>query len=62
MEVVSTSNLVSSENKKITTASYFQTMAMKSSVMPHNLIRGQMHIYKYEASLSFMMAELSEVP
>ena len=41
MEVVSTSNLVFWENEKITTASNFQTMAMKSPVMPHDLIRGQ---------------------
>ena len=40
MGVVSTSNLVSSENEK-TPACNFQTMAMNSFVMPHNLIRGQ---------------------
>ena len=47
MEVVSTTNLVSSENEKITTASHFQTMAMKSSVMPHDLMRGQIGSYAY---------------
>ena len=47
MEVVSTWNLVSSENEKIT-ASNFQTMAMKSSsVMPHDLMRGQIGSYSY---------------
>ena len=66
MEVVSTSKFVSLENEKITTASNFQTMAMKSSVMPHDLMRGQIgryaHIYKCEAFHSFMMAELSKAP
>ena len=47
MEVVSTSNLVSSENEKITTAFNFQTMAMKSSVTPHGLMRGQIGSYEY---------------
>ena len=48
MEVVSTSNLVFSENEKITTASNFQTIAMKpSSVMPHDLMRGQIGSYSY---------------
>ena len=47
MEVVSTWNLVSSENEKITTASNFQIMAMKSSVMPRDLIRGQIGSYAY---------------
>ena len=42
MEVVSTSNLVSLENKKKTTACNFQTMAMNSLVIPHEYI----HIYK----------------
>ena len=46
MEVVSTSNLVSSENEKIA-ASNFQTMVMKSSVMPHDLMRGQIESYAY---------------
>ena len=52
MEVLSTSNLASSENEKITTACNFQTMAMNSAVMPHDLIKGQigtLHICKYEA-------------
>ena len=58
MEVVSTSNLVSSETKKTTTACNFQTIAMNSFVVPHDLMRGQigwkrdrgldMHICKYE--------------
>ena len=47
MEVVSTSNLVSSENEKIITAFNFQTMAMKSSVMPHDLMRDQIGTYAY---------------
>ena len=47
MEVVSTSNLVSLENEKTTTTN-FQTMAMKSSsVMPHDLMRGQIGSYSY---------------
>ena len=47
MEVVSTSNLVSSENGKITTACNFQTMAMNSSFIPHDLMRGQIGRYAY---------------
>ena len=47
MEVVSASNLVSSENEKITTASNFQKMAMKSSVMPHDLMIAQIGSYAY---------------
>ena len=47
MEVVSTLNLVSLENEKITTACNFQTMAMNSSVMPHDLMRGQIGSYAY---------------
>ena len=50
MEVVSTSNLVSSENKenrtkkkqKKTIACDFQTMAMNSFVIPHDLMTVQM--------------------
>ena len=41
MEVVSTSNLVSSENKKTTTVCNFQTMVMISFVIPHDLMRDQ---------------------
>ena len=40
MEVVSISNLVSSE-KEETTACNFQIMAMNSFVMPHDLMRDQ---------------------
>ena len=46
MEVVSTSNLVSSQNEE-TTASNFQTMAMKSSAMQHDLMTGQIGSYAY---------------
>ena len=47
MEVVSTSNLVSSENeKKKEKAAYnFQTMAMKSVVMPRDWPDGNLFIY-----------------
>ena len=47
MEVVSTSNLVSSENgKKKKKAAYnFQTMAMKSVVMPRDWPDGNLFIY-----------------
>ena len=50
MGVVSTSNLVSSENekkKKRKTACDFQTMAINSFVIPHDLMRGQMGTYAY---------------
>ena len=47
MEVVSTSNLVSSENEETKTACNFQTMAMNSFVMPHDLMRGQIGSYAY---------------
>ena len=53
MEVVSTSNLVSSENKenrtkkRQTIACDFQTMAMNSFVIPHDLMTGQMGTYAY---------------
>ena len=46
MEIVSTSNLVSSENEK-KTAFNFQTMAANSFVIPHDLMRGQMGTYAY---------------
>ena len=52
MEVVSTSNLVSSENKKTTTACNFQIMAIKSYVIPHNLMRCQ-RIYAYMQTWSY---------
>ena len=45
MDVVSTSNLVSSENEKKTTACNFQTMAMNSFVISHDLMRRQMGTY-----------------
>ena len=48
MEVVSTSNLVFSENeKKKKTASNFKTRAMNSSVMPHDLMTDQIGSYAY---------------
>ena len=47
MEVVSTSNLVSSENEKITTACILQTMVMNFFVMPHDLMRDQIGSYAY---------------
>ena len=53
MEVVSTSNLAFSENEKKTTASNFQTMAMKSSVIPHDLMRNQIGKYAYIQIQSF---------
>ena len=45
MEVVSTSNLVSSENEKTTTACNFQTMARNSFVILHELMGGQTGTY-----------------
>ena len=53
MEVVSTSNLVSSENEKTTTACNFQTMAMNSFVMAHDLMRGQIRSYAYMQEWSY---------
>ena len=47
MEVVSISNLVSSEAEKTTIASNFQTMPINSFVMPHDLMRGQIGSYGY---------------
>ena len=41
VEVVSTSNLVSSENEKATTACNFQTMAMNSFAIAYDFIRDQ---------------------
>ena len=61
MEVVSTSNLASSENEKITTACNFQTMAMNSAVMPHDLIKGQIGNFAYMqiwSYCSFMITEM----
>ena len=40
MEVVSTSNLISSEVEKTTTASNFPTMYINYFVMAHYLMRG----------------------
>ena len=60
MEVLSTSNLASSEIEKTTTACKFQTTAMNSFVMPHDLKRDGIGSYAYmqnEAIRSFMMAE-----
>ena len=47
MEVVSTSNLVSSETKKTTTVCNFQIIAINSFVMPHDLMRGQIGSHTY---------------
>ena len=51
MEVVSTSNLVSLENEKNKTkqkkTKNFQTMAMNSFVIPHDLMIGQRGTYAY---------------
>ena len=47
MKVLSTTNLVSSETEETTTACNFQTIAMSSFVMPHDLIRGQIGSYTY---------------
>ena len=47
MEMVSTSNLVYSENKKTTTACSFQTLAMNSFIMLNDLIREQIGRYAY---------------
>ena len=41
MEKVLISQLVSSENQKTTAACNFQTMAMNSSAMPHDLMSDQ---------------------
>ena len=41
MEVVSTSNLVSSDAKKATITCNFQTMNINPFVMPHDLRRDQ---------------------
>ena len=46
MEVVSISNLVSSEAEKTTTCN-FQTMNINSFVIPYDLMRGQTGGYGY---------------
>ena len=46
MEVVSTSNLVSSETEETTAACNFQTMPLNSFVNPH-LMRGKIGSYLY---------------
>ena len=60
MKVVSTLNLVPSETEKTTTVCNFQTMAMNSFVMSHDLMRRQIGSYENERLLirSFMMAGL----
>ena len=60
MEVVSTSNLVSSKNKTKQQKKQ-HTVAMISFVIPHDLMTGQMETYAYmqtSSQCSFMMAEL----
>ena len=47
MEIVSTSNLLSSEAKKATIVFNFQNMPINSFVMPHDLMRGQIGSYGY---------------
>ena len=47
MEVVSTSNLVSLETERTAATCNFQTMAMNSFAMPHDLMRGQIGSYGY---------------
>ena len=47
MKVVSTSNLVSSEAEKITTACTFETVPINSFSVPHDLMRGQIGSYEY---------------
>ena len=47
MEVVSTSNSVSSKAEKITTSCNFQTMLINSFVMLHDLIVGEIGSYGY---------------
>ena len=47
MEVVSTSNLVSSEAKKTIKACNFQTIPIDLFVMLHDLMRGQIGSYGY---------------
>ena len=47
MEVVSTSNLNSSETEKETAACNFQTEVVNSFGMPHDLMIGQIRNYAY---------------
>ena len=47
MKVVSTSNLVSLEAKKIITTRNFQTMTISSFFVPHDLMKGQIGSYEY---------------
>ena len=47
MDVVSISNLVSSEAEKITKVCNFQTMPINFFVMQHDLMRGQIGRYGY---------------
>ena len=47
MEVVSTSNLISSEAEKTTATCNFQSMNINSFIMPHDLMRGQIGSYGY---------------
>ena len=47
MEVVSTSNLVSSDAEKTTTTCNFQTMNIDYFFMSHDLMRGQIGSYGY---------------
>ena len=47
MEVVSTSNLVSLEAEKITTARHFQTMPVNSFFVTHDSMRSQIGGYEY---------------
>ena len=53
MEVVSTSNLVSSDAKKATITCNFQTMNINPFVMPHDLRRDQIGKYGYMQILSY---------
>ena len=55
MEVVSTLNLASSENEKIIRACNFQTMAMNSAVMPHDLIKGRIGNFSYMANMKLFV-------
>ena len=47
MEVLSTSNLVSSETEKAAIACNFQTMVINYFVLPHDLMRGLIGRYTY---------------
>ena len=60
MEVASTSNLVSSVSEKKTIACNFQTIAINSFVIAHDMMGDQMRTYVYLliSSYCFMMAEL----